>query len=87
MAENEKIEIVGGRKEQAAEIASLIMEAMDYDCCQNFAGEAHTLQDFHRKRQTVLVSTGISKACFNFFTFEGHDYTSPLTCLRLPARK
>lgn len=55
MAENEKIEIVGGRKEQAAEIASLIMEAMDYDCCQNFAGEAHTLQDFHRM-MTSLVS-------------------------------
>ena len=55
MAENEKIEIVGGRKEQAAEIASLIMEAMDYDCCQNFAGEAHTLEDFHRM-MTSLVS-------------------------------
>lgn len=55
MAENEKIEIVGGRKEQAAEIASLIMEAMDYDCCRNFAGEAHTLQDFHRM-MTALVS-------------------------------
>lgn len=55
MAENEKIEIVGGRKEQAAEIASLIMEAMDYDCCQNFAGEAHTLEDFHRM-MTALVS-------------------------------
>lgn len=55
MAKNEKIKIVGGRKEQAAEIASLIMEAMDYDCCQNFAGEAHTLQDFHRM-MTALVS-------------------------------
>lgn len=31
MAEDEVIEIVGARKEQAAEIASLIMEAMDYD--------------------------------------------------------
>ncbi len=55
MAENEKIEIVGGRKEQAAEIASLIMEAMDYDCCQNFAGEAHTLQDFHRMMTSLVA--------------------------------
>lgn len=35
MSDNEVIEIVGAQKEQAAEIASLIMEAMDYDCCQN----------------------------------------------------
>ena len=54
MSDNEVIEIVGARKEQAAEIASLIMEAMDYDCCQNFAGEAHTLDDFHRM-MTALV--------------------------------
>lgn len=39
--------ICEARREQAAEIASLIMEAMDYDCCQNFAGPQHTLDDFH----------------------------------------
>jgi DNA-3-methyladenine glycosylase I len=54
MAEDEVIEIVGARKEQAAEIASLIMEAMDYDCCQNFAGEAHTLEDFHRMMTSLV---------------------------------
>ena len=32
---------------QAPVIASLIMEAMDYDCCQNLAGPDHTLEDFH----------------------------------------
>lgn len=42
------IQIINGKKEQAGEIASLIMEAMDYDCCQNFAGKNHTLDDFHR---------------------------------------
>ncbi len=41
------IQIINGKKEQAGEIASLIMEAMDYDCCQNFAGKDHTLDDFH----------------------------------------
>ncbi len=40
--------ICEARREQAAEIASLIMEAMDHDCCQNFAGPTHTLDDFHR---------------------------------------
>jgi ribosomal protein S18 acetylase RimI-like enzyme len=54
MTEDEVIEIVGARKEQAAEIASLIMEAMDYDCCQNFAGESHTLEDFHRMMTSLV---------------------------------
>lgn len=49
-----KINIVQGRKEQAEEIAKLIMEAMDYDCCQNFAGPEHTLEDF-KKMMTALV--------------------------------
>lgn len=48
------ISIVPARKEQAAEIANLIMEAMDHDCCQNFAGQEHTLDDFHRM-MTALV--------------------------------
>lgn len=34
--------------EMAPQIASLIMEAMNHECCQNFAGEYHTLEDFHR---------------------------------------
>ena len=39
---------------QASEIAWLIMEAMDYDCCRHFAGEQHTLDDFH-EMMTALV--------------------------------
>ena len=31
----------------ALQIASLIMEAMNHECCQNFAGAQHTLADFH----------------------------------------
>lgn len=46
--------IVPAKREQAAEIASLIMEAMDYDCCRNFAGPDHTLDDFHQM-MTQLV--------------------------------
>lgn len=33
---------------QASQIAKLIMEAMNHECCQYFAGEHHTLADFHR---------------------------------------
>ena len=38
----------------APQIASLIMEAMNHECCQNFAGAHHTLADFHRM-MTMLV--------------------------------
>lgn len=40
--------ILPARKEQAAQIARLIMLAMNHDCCQYFAGPNHTLDDFHR---------------------------------------
>ena len=46
MKKNIKIE--PACKEQATEIATLIMLAMDHECCQHFAGEAYTLDDFHR---------------------------------------
>lgn len=39
------------RKGKSAEkdiIASLIMEAMDADCCQHLAGPEHSLQEFHQ---------------------------------------
>ncbi len=41
-------------KNQAAEIARLIMVAMTDDCCLHFCGEGHGLEDF-RKMMTKLV--------------------------------
>lgn len=41
-----KIELA--KKEQATIIASLIMEAMNYDCCQWFIGLENTLDSFHK---------------------------------------
>lgn len=55
-----KIVVTAAKKEQASEIADLIMEAMDYDCCQNFAGPNHTLDDFHAM-MTHLVETDDSQ--------------------------
>ncbi|MFB9896307.1 GNAT family N-acetyltransferase [Hallella seregens] len=43
-----KINIQPARQEQAAEIATLIMLAMNHDCCRHFAGPNRTLDDFHR---------------------------------------
>lgn len=40
---------------QASEIATLMMEAMNAECCQNLAGPHHTLADFH-DLLTALVS-------------------------------
>lgn len=46
--------IRSGRPDEAAAVATLIMEAMNHDCCQWFAGPHHTLDDFHRL-MTALV--------------------------------
>ena len=43
-----KIQIEQATPDKASHIASLIMEAMNAQCCQNFAGPQHTLVDFHR---------------------------------------
>lgn len=48
------IEIREATKNQAAEIASLIMMAMTDDCCLYFCGEGYGLTDF-RKMMTSLV--------------------------------
>jgi len=48
------MKIVPASIEQAESIASLIMMAMNHECCQNFAGPHHTLEDFHRM-MTALV--------------------------------
>lgn len=41
------IKIEDAQKKQATVIARLIMEAMNHECCQWFAGPNHTLEDFH----------------------------------------
>lgn len=48
------IEIRKATKNQAAEIARLIMMAMTDDCCQYFCDEGYGLEDFHRM-MTALV--------------------------------
>ena len=48
------IEVREATKNQAAEIASLIMTAMTDDCCLYFCGEGYGLEDF-RKMMTMLV--------------------------------
>ena len=48
------IEIREANKNQAVEIASLIMIAMSDDCCLYFCGEGYGLVDF-RKMMTMLV--------------------------------
>ena len=49
-----KVKIEIATPDMASHIASLIMEAMSPECCQNIAGPKHTLVDFHRM-MTQLV--------------------------------
>lgn len=46
--------ITQANKEQASQIAKLIMMAMNYECCQNLAGPHHTLAEFE-ELMTALV--------------------------------
>ncbi len=47
--------IVGAKESQASDIATLIMEAMGHECCQYFAGERHTLEDFHTLLTNLVI--------------------------------
>ena len=55
-----KIKISKATKEQAPEIARLIMMAMTDDCCLYFCGDGYGLEDF-RKMMTMLVERGDSQ--------------------------
>jgi len=52
---NQHIEIREANRNQAAEIARLIMMAMTDECCLHFCGEGHGLDDF-REMMTQLVA-------------------------------
>jgi DNA-3-methyladenine glycosylase I len=47
--------ILPAQPHQAADIATLIMLAMNHDCCRYFAGPHHTLDDFHRMMTTLVA--------------------------------
>lgn len=50
------MEIQSAQKFQALSIARLIMQAMNYECCQYFAGPEHTLDDFERVMTELVLS-------------------------------
>lgn len=52
--ENKEIYIGRADKSQSAQIADLIMEAMDYECCQNWAGPDYSLDDFRCLMQRLV---------------------------------
>ena len=45
---------------QASDIARLIMEAMNYECCLYFAGEEHGLSGFHQLMTDLVCRTDIA---------------------------
>lgn len=50
------MEIQFAQKFQARSIARLIMQAMNYECCQYFAGPDYTLDDFERVLTDLVLS-------------------------------
>jgi DNA-3-methyladenine glycosylase I len=46
------------RKTESGLIASLIMEAMDAECCQYLAGPEHTLEEFHQLMSQLVSESG-----------------------------
>ncbi len=52
--------ILAANKTQANQIARLIMQAMNYDCCLYFVGAGHTLEEFERT-MTALVQSDTSQ--------------------------
>lgn len=50
------MEIQSAQKFQALSIARLIMQAMNYECCQYFVGPDHTLDDFERVMTELVLS-------------------------------
>ena len=60
-----KVKIEIATPDMASHIASLIMEAMSPECCQNIAGPKHTLVDFHRM-MTRLVEEDDSQYSYQY---------------------
>ncbi len=57
--------IRGAQREEAPLIATMIMEAMNHECCRNFAGERHTLGDFHRMMEGLV---GMERSQYSDFS-------------------
>ncbi|WP_424785425.1 GNAT family N-acetyltransferase [Prevotella pallens] len=52
-----KVRVVSARLEQSAIIAEMIMEAMNHECCQWFAGPQHTIDDFFNLMKKLVERT------------------------------
>lgn len=50
-----EIHLVSAQKHHALAIARLIMQAMNYECCKNFMGPGHTLDEFERMMNMLVL--------------------------------
>ena len=59
---------------QSREIARLIMVAMNYECCQYFAGDNHTLDEFEDMMTALVERTDSQYSHLNtLVTLDGDD--------------
>jgi len=75
------MEIQKAEKNQAREIARLIMVAMNYECCQFFAGPDHTLQDFEDAMTRLVAREDTQYSYRNTLAaMEGGELAGVLVC-------
>lgn len=67
------IQIEKARREDAPQIAPMIMEAMNLDCCQWFAGPAHTLADFEQLMTRLVAMEGSQYSYENTLVAADHS--------------
>ena len=75
------IDIRPALREQASQIAELIMMAMNHDCCLYFCGEGHGLHDFHRMMKSLVERTDSQYSYQNTLAaMDGERLAGILTC-------
>lgn len=81
------MKIHDAKKEQAGEIASLIMTAMTDECCLFFVGEGQTLDDFHDTMTKLVEMENTQYSYTNTIVAEDEDGRVAGVCVSYDGEK
>lgn len=70
------LRILPATPSESSLIATLIMEAMNHDCCQWFCGPNHTLDEFHAFLTTLVQRTDTQYSYLNTLVAKQNDETA-----------
>lgn len=76
-----KISYRQAQPQEAPQVAELIMQAMNYECCQNFAGPEHTVDDFRRVMTRLVAQRGTQYSYENTIVAVAEDGTVAGCCV------